>query len=160
MATPLLCISAKPITRKVVEIFTVNYPITIAGSLIFLAFLAHTFVGYRESLSTRPRKEFAASAADAENIERNWVQMLCAFQWVAVDLLFFSVLLLVLGATDFLPAKREISLVAAGLLTLWGCAFLVPLLLLQRRWKDYLLLWQWAFCFLCAGLLVWGAQKV
>jgi hypothetical protein len=137
-----------------------NYPITTAGVIVLLAFFAHTFVGSREALSTRPRRVSAESGVDATTIERNWVQSLCAFQLVTIDLFVFSVLLLVLGTTDLLPARREVALVAAGFFMLWGAAWLTQLLVLRRGLKDYLLLGQWAFWFVCAGLLVWGAQSL
>lgn len=137
-----------------------NYPITIAGSIIFLAFLAHTFVGIREALSTRPRGEFAEVDNEAVTIERNWVQSLCAFQLVTVDLFVVSVVLFILGTTELLPARRELALIAAGFFVLWGAAWLVQLLVLRRSLKDYLLLGQWAVWFVCSGLLLWGAQSL
>jgi hypothetical protein len=136
-----------------------NFPIISAGAIVFLAFIAHTVVGRREALSTRPPQTPAEdSDAAAVTIERNWVQLLCAFQLVTVDLLVLSVFLLVLGTTDLIPARREFALFGAGFFTLWGIAWLVQLLVLRRHRKDYLLLGQWAFWFVCAGLLLWGAQ--
>ncbi len=137
-----------------------SYPITIAGAIVFLALIAHTFVGSREALSTRPSQAPALAADEAATIERNWVQSVCAFHLVTVDLLVLSVLLVLLGTTDVLPARRELALFAAGFFVLWGTAWIVPLLMLQRRLKDFLLLGQWAFWFGCAGLLVWGAQSL
>lgn len=137
-----------------------NYPIIIAGSIVFLAFIAHTFVGYREALSTRPRVAPAVEGNEAVTIERNWVQSLCAFQLVTVDLFVLSVLLLLLGTTEVLPARREFALIAAGFFVLWGAVWIVQLLILRRRLKDYLLLGQWAIWFVCAGLLLWGAQSL
>lgn len=137
-----------------------NYPITIAASIVFLAFIAHSFVGSREALSTRPRGTPAAEGDEAVTIERNWVQSLCAFQLVTIDLFVLSGLLFVLGTTDLLPARREVAFIAAGFFTLWDIAWLVQLRVLRRRFKDYLLLGQWAFWFLCAGLLVLGAQSL
>lgn len=137
-----------------------NYPIIISGGLMLLGFLAHTLVGYREALSTRPHSVPADSGRDLAVIERHWVQNLCAFQLVTIDLLFLTGLLLVLGTTDLLPARREIALITAGFLTLWGTACIVQLLVLRRPFKDYLLLGQWALCFICAGLLAWGAQSL
>jgi hypothetical protein len=135
-----------------------NYPITAAGAIVLLAFFAHTFVGNREALSTRPHREPDENRSDAASIERNWVQLLCAFQLVTINLFVLSVLLFVLGTTDLLPARREVALAAAGFFTLWGAVWLVQLFALRRRLKDYLLLGQWVFWFLCAGLLLWGAQ--
>jgi hypothetical protein len=139
---------------------TMNYPILIAGAIVLLAFLAHTFIGSREALSIRPRPAPGEPSQEATTIERNWVQSLCAFQLVTVDLFVLAALLLVLGATELLPARREVALLAAAFFTLWGGAWLLQLLLLRRGFRDYLMLGQWAFWFVCAGLLWWGAQSL
>jgi hypothetical protein len=79
---------------------------------------------------------------------------------VTVDLFVLSVLLFLLGTTDVLPARRELALITAGFFVLWGAAWVVQLLVLRRPLKEYLLLGQWVFWFLCAGLLLWGAQSL
>lgn len=135
-----------------------NYPVTISGAIVLFAFFAHTFIGSREALSTRPRGLSAESGVDVMVVERNWVQSLCAFQLVTIDLFVLSVLLLVLGTTDLLPARREIAVIASGFFTLWGTAWLVQLIVLRCSLKDYLKLGQWGIWFVCAGLLLWGAQ--
>lgn len=138
----------------------INYPITIAASLVFLAFLAHTFVGTREALSTRPRELQAEDKNKAEKIERNWVQSLCAFHLVTVDLLALTLLLFILGITDIFSARKEIAMIAAAFFTVWAAAWLIQLLALHRRPKDYLFLGQWLLWLVCAGLLLWGAQSL
>ena len=137
-----------------------NYPIMLAGVIVLLAFIAHTFVGNREALSTRPRKPQTGDSEEVVTIERNWVQSQCAFQLITVDLLVLSVFIFTLGATELLPARREFALTAAGFFALWGVAWVVQLLALRRRLKDYLLLSQWAFWFVCAALLFWGGQSL
>jgi len=137
-----------------------NYPITIAGAIVLLAFFAHTFVGNREAMSTRPRASAGLDRADAKTIERNWVQSLCAFQLITVDLLVLSILLLVLGTTDFITARKEIALGLAGFFALWGAIWFLQLAVLRRKLKDYLALSQWVFWFACAVLLWWGAQTL
>jgi hypothetical protein len=137
-----------------------NYPIIIAGIMIALALVAHTFVGNREALSTRPQRAQAKNVKEALTIERNWVQLLCAFQLVTVDLLVLSGFLFVLGATDMLPARREFAFFAAGFLVLWGIVCITQLLILRRPFKDYLALSQWALCFVCAGLIFWGSLSL
>lgn len=137
-----------------------SIPILIAAAIVFIAFLAHTVVGSREALSTRPPVRNDAATAESTTLDRNWVQSLCAFQLVTVDLLVLSLLLFALGATDLVPAKREVALGLAMFFALWGLAWLIQLLLLRRRLKDYLLLSQWVFWFVCAGLIFWGAQAL
>jgi len=135
-----------------------NYPIVVAAAVVLLAFLAHAIFGNREALSTRPTAPRFGDGEVATTIERNWVQSLCAFQLVTVDLFVLSALLFALATPDLLPARRELALIAAVFFALWGGVWVVQLLVLRRRLKDYLLLGQWAVWFVCAGLLLWGAQ--
>jgi len=137
-----------------------SIPILIAAAIVFIAFLAHTVAGNREALSTRPPVPDGAATGESATIDRNWVQSLCAFQMVTVDLLVLSLLLFTLGATDLVPAKREVALGVAMFFALWGLAWLIQLLVLRRRLKDYFLLSQWVFWFVCAGLIFWGAQAL
>lgn len=133
-----------------------NYPIVVSGALVFLAFLAHVFVGTGEALSTRPRRVLLAST-EARTVDRHWAQSMCAFQMLSVDLLAVALGLLVLGTAESIPARRELSLGVALLLALWGVVWLVQLLLLGRRSKDYLWLCQWVLWFVCSALVFWGA---
>ena len=138
-----------------------NYPIAIAGCLTALAFLAHIFGGIRETLSTAPeRLAEKTSIPNFETVERNWVQSVCAFQLVTVDLLVLSTLLFVLVFTDIIEPKKWVALALAAFYALWGVAWLVQLLALKRRAKDFLLLGHWLFWFGCAGLIFWGAQSL
>ena len=137
-----------------------SIPILIASAIMFLAFLAHTLVGNREALSTRPTTPGDVASGNFAGVERNWVQSLCAFQMVTVDLFALSMLLFALGATDLIPAKREVALVVSIFLALWGVTWLVQLVMLGRRLRDYLLLSQWLFWFICSGLLYMGAQNL
>lgn len=135
-----------------------NYPILIAGVLIFLAFLAHLFIGSRGALRARPAAQSASDKAKADEIERHWVQSLCVFQMVSVDLALLAVLLLVMGATDRIPHRSTIAMIAAGVVSLWGVAWLLQLLALRRPVSDYFKLPQWILLFVCAGLLWWGTN--
>ena len=137
-----------------------NYPIALAGAIVFLAFLAHVFIGNREAFSTRPKSALADDAKAAEIIDRHWVQSLCAFQLVSIDLFVMAVFLLLLGITDVLSPRRELALAASGFFALWGAIWLGQLLVLRRRIGDYLMLGQWACWFVCAGLLWWGARAL
>lgn len=137
-----------------------SIPILLAATIVSLAFVAHAIVGNREALSTRPSASGDVVSGDAATVERNWVQSLCAFQMVTVDLFVLSLLLFALGATDLVPAEREVALAASAFLALWGVAWLVQLLVLRRRLRDYLLLGQWLFWFVCSGLVYWGAEAL
>jgi len=138
-----------------------NYQIAIAGGITLLAFFAHALVGIREALSTAPAKSPQKANVDRNDVvERNWVQSMCAFQLVTIDLLALSVLLFVLAFTDLLGSKQVIAFCLVAFYFLWGSAWLLQLLFLKRRPKDFLLLSQWLFWFVCAGLIYWGAQSL
>ncbi len=138
-----------------------NYQIAIAGGITLIAFFAHSFIGIREALSTAPSKLTAKeNVANFEVVERNWVQSICAFQMVTIDLLALSVLLFLLAFTDTLGSKKLLALGLAAFYFLWGSAWLIQLLFFKRRAKEFLLLGQWLFWFVCAGLIYWGGQSL
>ncbi len=139
-----------------------NYPITIAASLTLLAFAAHVTGGLRQTLSIAPPK-FAGSHIERRELDildRNWVQVMCAFQLISVDLLVLAGVLYLLAFTDTLSPKQPIALALAAIYFLWGCVWLLQLFALKRAPKDYLYLCHWAFWFLCSGLIFWGAQSM
>lgn len=138
-----------------------NYQIAIAGAITLLAFFAHTFVGIREALTTAPSKlAEKESVANFQEVERNWVQSICAFQMVTVDLLVLSALLFLLAFTDIIGQKQLVGFSLSAFYFLWGSAWLLQLAIFKRQTKDYLLLSQWLFWFVCAGLIFWGAQSL
>ena len=137
-----------------------NIPIAIAGGLTVLAFLAHTFVGLKETYAVAPGKLVSPrSINNFDTIERNWIQALCAFQLVTIDLLILPTLLFLLAFTELLEPRKTLTLILAGWYALWGLIWLIQLSVLRRPGKDYLLLPQWMFCLACAGLLFLGAQS-
>lgn len=139
-----------------------NYPIAIAGSLTLLAFVAHITGGIRQSLSIAPSKlagkHIEQSALDI--LERNWVQAMCAFQLVTVDLLALSGVLYLLAFTNTLAPKQAIAFALAAIYFLWGCSWLLQLFALKRKPREYLFLGHWGFWFLCSGLIYWGALSL
>ena len=139
-----------------------NYPIASALVLTLLAFAAHMFGGIRESLSIKPSKVASGSSSpdNLEVLDRSWVQVMCAFQLVSVDLLALSFLLYLLAFTDTLSPERPIAVGLAVLYLLWGVSWLVQLFALKRKPKDYLFLGHWSFWFLCAGLVYWGSLSL
>jgi hypothetical protein len=139
-----------------------NYPIAIAGGLTLLAFVAHITGGIKQSLSIAPAKiagpQVEQGALDI--LDRNWVQAMCAFQLVTIDLLALLGVLYLLAFTNVLAPKQSIAFAVAAVYFLWGCSWLVQLFALKRRPRDYLFLGHWAFWFLCAGLIYWGALSL
>jgi hypothetical protein len=140
----------------------INYPITAALALIVLAFFAHITGGLMESLSVRPAANGGASHADPDSvkIERSWVQLMCAFQLVSVDLVAVAIVLYLLAFTDHLMPAQSIAMGMSVLLMLWGISWLLQLSFLKRPSRDYLFLGHWSFWFLCSGLTYWGAQAL
>lgn len=138
-----------------------NYQLAIVGALTVLALIAHIFGGIRQALSVEPAK-----LADKENLERfemlerNWVQSMCAFQLVTIDLLALSALLFSLAFTDVFVQKQRIGFALAAFYFLWGCAWLGQLFMLRRKARDYLLLGQWVFWFGCSALIYWGSLSL
>ena len=131
-----------------------NIPFLAAALLLTVAFLAHLLVGTRETQSLSPAEE-----ERTEQKGRNWIQALCAFQLVSVDLLL-AIVAYLLAATQILEAKREIACFMAAYLGTWGVAWLVQLRAVGAGSKNYYLLGQWILFFLCAALMAWGAQQV
>ena len=62
-----------------------NIPFAAAALLLAVAFFAHLFVGTRETLSQKPDEENTTQQG-----MRNWMQAVCAFQLVSVDLLLLA----------------------------------------------------------------------
>jgi len=50
-----------------------------------------------------------------EALDRNWVQAMCAFQLVSVDLLVLAGVLYLLAFTEWLSLRQEIGFAMAGL---------------------------------------------
>lgn len=136
-----------------------NYPFAIAGVLTLMAFFAHALVGTKETLAIAPsRLKDKGGISKIESIERNWIQASCVFQMVSVDLLVLSGLLFFMAFTDILGSEKIIGFALGTFYLTWGSAWLLQLMFLKRGAKDFLLLGQWIFMFVCAGLIYWGAQ--
>ena len=138
-----------------------NYPFVIVGGLTVLALFAHVFGGIRQSLSLEPAKlTDKEKLANFETLDHNWVQSMCAFQLVTVDLLALATLLFVLAFTEIFVQKQLIGFALAAFYFLWGCSWLVQLFILRRKAKDYLLLGHWIFWFGCSALIYWGSLSL
>ncbi len=140
---------------------SINYQIAGVAAITALAFFAHVFGGIPQSLSTEPAKHAGkAQVAGLELPQRHWVQLMCAFQLVTIDLLALSVLLFLLAFTDVFNQKQLLGFSLSALYFLWGCAWLAQLLALKRPAKDYLLLGQWIFWFGCSAVIYWGSLSL
>jgi hypothetical protein len=114
-----------------------------------------------ETLGTAPGKlGNPGTIPDFEKKERAWVQSLCAFQLVSIDLLALSALLFTISATDYLAPEKPIAIAASIYLGLWGAIWLLQLAVLRRRGNDYVFLLQWLMFFACGALVYWGARTL
>lgn len=137
-----------------------NTQLFMVGCVTAFAFLAHLFVGTKESLSISPAKLTHLPEQTAlPTLEKNWLQTMCAFQMISVDLLTVSILLFVMALTDIIPFERPIILALSAVYLLWGFAWMLQLVLLKANGKIYLSLGQWILWLLCSGLLYWGAYR-
>jgi len=139
-----------------------NQPIAFAFGLMCLVILAHLFGGIRDSLAVRPANHSLEKQNNSsfERIDRNWVQLMCAFQLVSVDLIAVAVVLYLLAFTSYFQPAAQIAVAMAIFFAAWGVAWLVQLESLKRAKRDYALLGQWVLWFVCSGLLKWGAQTL
>ena len=138
-----------------------NYQLAIVGGLTVLVLFAHVFGGIRQSLSVEPAKlADKQKLANFETLDRNWVQSMCAFQLVTVDLLALSALLFFLAFTEVFVQKQLIGFALAAFYFLWGCAWLLQIVALKRKAMDYLVLGHWSFWFVCSALIYWGALSL
>ena len=75
----------------------VNIPFLAAALLLTAAFFAHLIVGTRETLSLQ---------TDGEKDRRNWMQALCVFQLVSVDLFLTAAAAYLLACTQMAGVRR------------------------------------------------------
>lgn len=122
-----------------------NIAVLIVASTTLMALAAHTAVGTRETASIEPR--------EGGKLVTAWVQAMCAFQMLSVDLLAVSLLLFAIGIWDLGPAEGLIVQLLSGLYLMWGVVWVVQLRWLNRPAATLLGLPHWTVWFLCSGLL-------
>ena len=127
-----------------------NIPVLIVAGIMALAVLAHVFVGTKETATLRPSEPGAKETG-------HWVQAMCAFQMLSVDLLAVTAALFALGLYDLGPLKRPLTFGLAGLFLLWGIVWLVQAFWVQKSVRALVTLPHWIVWFPCAGLLAWAA---
>ncbi len=126
-----------------------NVLAAVAGALTLVAVGIHAFVGGRKFGLIRP-----------ENPEKPlevWLQALCGWHWVSVDLLLASATLLTIGLTDLIPAERVVLSVIGAYFGLCGIVWFVTVVISGRDVDRSLLkMAQWIFCFLISALAFWS----
>ena len=123
-----------------------NFAALFVAVITLLALMAHVFVGSRETASLAP-----GDAADGRT--PHWVQAMCAFQMLSVDLLALTVGLFWLAFFDP-PMAGAIQFAIGLLFVAWGTVWLVQMRTVSQR-VSYRKLPQWAVWFVCAAVLLW-----
>lgn len=121
-----------------------------AGVLSLVAFFAHAFVGGKELTVLKPAEGQGAEAG------QTYIQTRCGWQWVSVDLLFFSILLFIIGVSDYISARQEVSLLICLYFLLCGVVWLTTVVINKTNNKHPLVLGQWIFCFVMSALVYFG----
>lgn len=127
-----------------------NIPVLIVACIMALAVVAHTFGGTKQTAAIDP-------GSDDPQATAFWVQAMCAFQMLAVDLLAVTILLFAVVFGDLGAIERPILLAASLLFFLWGAVWVVQVRWLKRPAAGLLRLPHWAIWFLCSALLYAGA---
>jgi len=127
-----------------------NIWILSVACITLAAFAAHVVVGTRETATVEP-----VSADDKLTV--NWVQAMCAFQMLSVDLLVVAAALFAIAFFDFGPVERPIVLLFSLLFLVWGLVWLIQLRWLNKPAVGLLRLPHWIIWFLCSALLYQGS---
>ncbi|GAA6176354.1 hypothetical protein [Sulfitobacter pacificus] len=126
-----------------------NIPVLIVASITLLATIAHVVGGTRETASLAP-------PSDDTTRTPHWVQAMCAFQMLTVDLLAVSLALFAIALWDMGPHEAAF-ITGFGLLYLaWAVAWVIQLRWLNRASASLLRLPHWTVWLLCAALLLIG----
>lgn len=124
-----------------------NIPVLIVAIIMALAVVAHIIGGTRQTADIAPEKD---------ELTASWVQAMCAFQMLAVDLLAVALLLGAVLIWDMGPVEQVILRLLSLLFLLWGLVWVAQVLWLRRPSATLLRLPHWAVWFLCSGLLYAG----
>lgn len=126
-----------------------NIPALIVAGIMSLVVLAHVFGGTRETARIAP------DAADS-NLTRHWVQAMCAFQMLSVDLLAVTLLLFWVAIWDLGAAEDIVLKCLIALYCLWAAVWIIQLKWLGRADAGLLKLPHWTVWIICAGILTLG----
>ena len=127
-----------------------NIPVFIVACISILALVAHIVGGTKETSAIVP-------ASQDDKLTVNWVQAMCAFQMLSVDLLAVTVALFAIALWDIIPHESQVVLFLSLLFFLWGLVWVVQVRWLKRPAASLLRLPHWIVWFLCSGLLYVGS---
>lgn len=126
-----------------------NIPVLIVACVMALVVLAHVIGGTRETARIAPQ-------GAAPEMTRHWVQAMCAFQMLSVDLLAVTGLLFGVALWDLGPAEPLILKGLIALFVLWALVWVVQMRWLNRVDAGLFRLPHWIVWLACAGVLSFG----
>lgn len=125
-----------------------NIPVLIVACVLALAAVAHVFGGTRKTLRIEPD--------GSSDLTRHWVQAMCAFQMLAVDLLAVTLFLFGVALWDLGSAEGAILKGLIALFVLWRIVCRIQTRWLNRPDAGLLRLPHWLVWFVCARVLSFG----
>lgn len=126
-----------------------DIPELIVACVCLLAVLAHVFGGARETAAIRPAK-------NEHKLTTHWVQAMCAFQMLSVDLLAVCLILFAIAIYDLGEYESTYVLLLSILFFFWGLVWLVQIVWLKAGNRYIFRLPHWLVWFVCAGILYVG----
>ncbi|GGX52297.1 hypothetical protein GCM10007385_21210 [Tateyamaria omphalii] len=127
-----------------------NIWVFIVACITLSAFLAHVVIGTKETATLEP------VSTDGQRTT-HWVQAMCAFQMLSVDLLVVAAALFGIAFLDLGPLARPVILLFGLLFFLWGVVWLIQMKVLHRTATGLWRLPHWFVWFVCSGLLLLGS---
>lgn len=127
-----------------------NIPVLMVACITLIAVIAHVIVGTKETAAIEP-------ATDENKQTVHWVQAMCAFQMLSIDLLAVAVALFAVVFMDFGAIEPQIILMLSLLFFLWGAVWIIQILWLKKSATMFLQLPHWMVWFACSGLLYYGS---
>ncbi len=128
-----------------------NIPVLIVAVVMTFATLGHVAIGTKETATLEPKGASGKPMA-------NWVQTMCAFQMLTLDLVVLTGLLFVIALWDVLPAEPQITLGIAAYFALQGLLWMGQVVWFARPGATLLSLPHWLVWLVLAGLLWLGAS--
>jgi uncharacterized membrane protein YfcA len=123
----------------------------VANILTFLAFVIHTFVGDRELKVILPKID----PNDFDPLEK-WTMARCGWHWVSVDLLFASILLVLINFSNYFEQEQIILKLLSIYFIAYAVIWFFTILISKSFPKNFLKLGQWVLLIIIAVLLILG----
>ena len=131
-----------------------NIPILIANILTLLAFFIHTFMGDRELKIIQPSSDIDKWADKQEK----WTMARCGWHWISVDLLFASVVLVLINFTDYFDNEKTLLQILTIYFLGYAIVWALTIIISKHFPKNYFKLGQWILLLLISGLIYFGTN--